>query len=421
MKTNYSFKCVITLVLFAFSAFSFQMKGDAVVINGIAYNLDDELSTAETAALPDDAKYTGTLTIPASVENGGATYAVKKIGDNSLRDAPELTAVIIPEGLEVIGNSSFASCTGITSLQLPSSVNSIEDWAFYGCSNLATINIPGGVPSIGEHVFQNSGLTSITLPESVTSVKVCAFQDASSLASINLENVTEIGGYALYGTAITSVTIGNVLNIKGEAFRNCALLEEITFSGTVSIIEAWTFNNTGLRSVVLPEGLVNLGDAAFSDCLNLSSVTIPASLKILRDWIFSSGPMEEIHVSWDNPSEVSVSENAFGNTKGTPEWIVPANLKDLYGDVWNGFPVSVATSIDVVQTPGIKIAGEKNAIRIMNDKNRNATVNIYAINGAKVYTLAGQIGDTTVELPAGVYIVKITSPEGAVTNKTIVK
>lgn len=422
MKTNYSLKSTIVFALFIVSLFTFQAKADAIVINDIAYTLDDEALTAETAARPDGEKYKGDLVIPASVSNDGKTYNVIKIGDGSLRDAPELTSVTIPDGLQTIGNSAFASCTALTSVTVPASVNSIEDWAFYECSALSGINIPDGIKAIGEHVFQKAGLTSITLPSSVTSLKTCAFQEAEKLASINIENVTEIGGWALFGTAITSVTIGNVFNISSEAFNNCTQLTNLTFSGNVITIGDWAFQNIGVTNLVLPASLVNLGGGAFADCINLTSVTIPKGVKSLKDWAFSSSPMEEIFVSWDNLAGISVSENAFGNVTGTPEWKVPAELKDLYGDIWNGFPVSARTTgINSTLNEDIKVYYNNGILNFTNMAGFNAS--IISVGGQKIagFQVNDENGQIPVSLAKGVYLLNAKNANNQTTIKFIVK
>ena len=370
MKKNYYLKSVLTLMLFVTSIFAFQTKADAVVIDGVAYDiLNEEAKTAQVVALPGGVKYTDTLTIAAEVTIDEETYAVIKIGNGSLRDAPALTGVIIPEGLEIIGNSSFASCTGITSLELPASVNSIEDWAFYGCSNLETINIPDGVTAITAHTFQQSGLTAIELPASVTSLKVCAFQDAKKLAAINLENIREIGGYALYATAISSVELTDVTSIASEAFRNCPNLvsfklkkeEETAFS-----ILGWTFaGSTLLETVELPEGLTTIDTGTFSGCTALESLTIPESVTLIKDWSLEKTGLKRVYVFWDDPDGITIENSAFGSGSGKADfaWKVHHSLADVYGETWKEFPVVLYTDAgEVIVFEGI-------AYRAMNTNN----------------------------------------------------
>ena len=365
-----------------------DLDEDMVLCGGVAYKvLDADEKTAEVIALPKESedaeqvRYTGTLTIAANVPIGDEIYAVKKIGNNSLRDAPELTAVIIPNGLEVIGNSSFASNTGLTSMQLPASVNSIEDWAFYGCSNLESINIPDGITAITEHTFQNSGLTSIELPTSVTSLKVCAFQDASNLASINIENITELVGWSLAGTALTSV--------------------------------------------IVPDGIKVIDTGTFSGCSVLETLTIPNSVEKIEDWAIEKTGVKEIYISWENTEDVEIKYWAFGDASDrfTWVWMIPEELEEVYGDFWWDCPVRVIgrSGVKFISDVAIKLLSENGAIRIVDGNNLNGTVNVYSLSGANLYTYNGQINNTIVELPAGVYVVKIASAEGVITGKVIVR
>ena len=124
MKTNYIFKNAFLVAFLVLSLLSSgTVDAAAIVVNGIAYNIVN--GAAEVAAKPDGTKYTGTVTIPANVTISGTSYVVNKIGANSMREAPDLTNVIIPEGVVVIGNSCFAFCKGLTNIVLPSTVNSI--------------------------------------------------------------------------------------------------------------------------------------------------------------------------------------------------------------------------------------------------------------------------------------------------------
>ena len=345
MKTHSYLKSILTLILLT-ATLSFA-KGGAVVVKGVAYDvLNEDAQTAQVVPLPNGAKYTNVLTIAADVTMNSVTYTVKKIGDGALRDAPKLTNVIIPEGLEIIGNSSFAGCTGITSLQLPTTINSIEDWAFYGCSSMGSINIPAGITAITAHTFQNSGLTSIELPTSVKTLQGCAFQDASKLASINLEKIRTIEAYALYGTALSSVKLTDVLNIGGEAFRNCKqlksfILRQENATGAFTI-EGWTFtDNTQLTNVELPDGLVAISGGMFSGCSALQSLSIPYSVQKIENWSLEKTGIKEIAISWPNPATVVVEDWAFGVDTGKINfiWRVPTHLASTYGSAWLGYPV----------------------------------------------------------------------------------
>ena len=426
MKTNYLFKKVFLVAFFAFgvlSVGSMYAADPAVVVNGIAYNVVN--GAAETAALPDGTKYTGTITIPANVTINGTSYPVTKIGDNSLRDAPDLTSVIFPDGLKIVGNSAFASCTGITSIVLPSSVNVIDVWAFYGCTKLESINIPDGVPAITDHTFQQTGLKSITLPASVKSLKVCAFQDAHQLASINLENITEIVDWSMYGTAITSANISNVPNVGGSSFGNCPNLTSVVFKN-VSGLGAWSFQNcTKLASVDLGS-MESINSGAFSGDVALTSVTIPNSVVFIDAWTFEKSGITKMYVSWADPiGGVFIDPNAFGSDAGKINftWLVPADLLDTYGSVLMGYPVAL-TDITGVKNVQLENASAYYAQGNLNLKGfQGYEISIVSVDGRTVAHFPANELNTAaqVSLASGIYMINATKENNRSVVKFIVK
>ena len=94
----------------------------------------------------------GCVTIPSEV-NG---YKVVGIGPNGFNGcSPNLSEVLLPEGLVFIGENAF-NASSINSIQIPETVCSIGENAFNGCP-ITGIDIPEGVTSIGNDAF--SGCT----------------------------------------------------------------------------------------------------------------------------------------------------------------------------------------------------------------------------------------------------------------------
>ena len=79
------------------------------------------------------------------------------------------------------------------------------------------------------------------------------------------------------------------------------------------------------------------------------------------------------------------------------------------------------TGIKAVKKALVKVTGKKQAIEIKAANDLQGTLNVYSISGAKLYSKAGQVNGSTVELPAGAYIVKIVSAEGTSVSKVIVE
>ena len=424
MKTNYIFKNAFLVAFLVLSLLSSgTVDAAAIVVNGIAYNIVN--GAAEVAAKPDGTKYTGTVTIPANVTISGTSYVVNKIGANSMREAPDLTNVIIPEGVVVIGNSCFAFCKGLTNIVLPSTVNSIEDWAFYDCSSLVSINIPNGVPAITEHTFQQTGLTSIALPPSVKSLNVCAFQNATKLASINLENITSIKAWALYGTAITTANITNVFSIGNEALRACLNLEKVVLRNVTSV-GTWSFaGNVKLKSVDLGNS-ETLEAGAFSGCSALSTLTIPSSVIFIDAYSLERAGITKIYASWPDPAKtVFIDANAFGAGDGLTNftWMIPENILDVYGTEFMGHPVLVT---DISGLKNIELANAKVYYSNGNISLKGFegySIDIVSIDGRVVkHFLADELNmNVLATLTSGIYMVNAIKGNNRATTKFIVK
>ncbi|MDR0393809.1 MAG: leucine-rich repeat domain-containing protein [Tannerella sp.] len=432
MKTSYFFTKTMAVAFLFMFALSFGTNAQQATIDGIVYQVTEE-GYAETTHLPKDGDthvpYTAeTITIPAKVTIGGAEYPVKKIGNNSMRENPNLKSVSLPDGLEIIGNSSFAQCSELKEVAVPASVKSIEDWSFYACTKLEKINIPDGVTAITEHTFQQTGLTEIELPASVKSLKVCAFQDASKLASINLENITEIVGWALYGTAIESADIANVFSIGGEAFRKCPNLEKVTFENVTSI-GGWSFEGCPKLTSIDFGTVETIEVGAFSGCSALASITIPSSVLFIDGWAFEKTGLTEVFASWEDPAgEAFIDDYAFGADEGRPNftWKVPEAFKAAYGDEYLGFPVEVGEPND---SSNEHINGGRQA----NVYYANGILAVSDLEGyrASVYTLNGQViaqfiinGNNCSKpllLTPGIYIFNAVNGNSSAAAKFIVK
>jgi hypothetical protein len=65
-----------------------------------------------------NSKYSGSITIPATTENGGTNYAVTAIGEWAFYVCDKLTRVSIPSSVTAIGDHAFKACSGLTSFDV---------------------------------------------------------------------------------------------------------------------------------------------------------------------------------------------------------------------------------------------------------------------------------------------------------------
>lgn len=215
--------------------------------DGIYYNINGTNATVTSS--PTGNKYSGSITIPATVTYNGTTYSVTTIGSSAFRGCSSLTNINIPNSVTTIGNSAFSGCSSLTNINIPNSVTSIGNYAFYDCSGLTSVTIGNSVTSIESSAFygtawynnQPDGLvyaglvaykykgtmpegTSITLKEGTRGIAGGAFSFCSGLTDINIPNsVINIGNFAFSNCErLTNINIPNsVTTIGREAFRYC--------------------------------------------------------------------------------------------------------------------------------------------------------------------------------------------------------
>jgi len=214
-------------------------------------------------------KVSKTITIPATIEG----LPVREIGDEAFQWAGTVSAftlemkvdvpfaVVLPQGLIKIGENAFAE-SAITSVVIPDSVTEIGELAFANyVFGTRTGNIKPPAPL----------MTSITLPKGLTKVGRGAFQGNS---------------------ALKTVTIPEGCSVLGEKmFSQCTALTEITIPKSITTIPSNAFEWSGLKSIVLPEGLTEIaggtvGDGAFFACKALTSVTLPSTITAIGKTAF---------------------------------------------------------------------------------------------------------------------------------------
>lgn len=181
------------------------------------------------------------------------------------------TSFVIPSGVTKIGSWAFGWNGTLNTVTLNSEVSVIEPYAFSGCSALNSLVGSDGLTYIGDYAFQGCGFTQFTIPKDVTHVGVGAFQNCMLLTALTVD--TENEAYVIENGVLFDKDITELV-YSPQALR----LEYYDVPTTVvSIADSAFYQNTSLRSVNLPEGLISIGNGAFSFS-GLSSVAIPNSV-----------------------------------------------------------------------------------------------------------------------------------------------
>lgn len=140
------------------------------------------------------------------------------------------------------------------------------------------------------YIFSLSKLEQITLPNGLRNIEACAFASAGNLHSVTFpETLSNIGDWAFYGTALTSVTLPPTDTLGIGIFAECTKLSEARLSDVrTSTLPVKTFRGcTSLRTVTFPTNMTVMGD----ECLlgsGLETLVIPATVKETGKYVFSS-------------------------------------------------------------------------------------------------------------------------------------
>lgn len=271
-----------------------------------------------------------------TIEDG----ANPEIGDYAFANCSNLKKVIMPESMKNLGTSIFSGCEALTSAgEIGSGADyefgwttEIPNYAFSGLSGLIEINLPDSIETIGNGAFSSCvSLEEILLPDSVTILSSSLFNGCTSLKNIRFSNALEtVGMYAFSGcTNLREIDLPDTVTyIYAYAFQNCSNLEKINipasvltwigadfthsthrsiFTGCTKLLTAggvesgadiefaWETKipsygllGTGVRKVVIPEGIVSVESSALASNTNLTAVLLPESIETISTSAFSS-------------------------------------------------------------------------------------------------------------------------------------
>ena len=300
--------------------------GEEVAADGITYRINEKEAVVAAA----DSSLTE-ANIPSVVEFEGNQYPVIKINDEVFFGNANLIVVTLPESLTTLGDRAFYTCKSLKTIKIPSGVTAIPDYCFNHCLSLEGVTIPEGVTTIGDGAFFGCNLKELTLPSTVTMIEIGAFLSNNRCQSITCNATTppNLGENVFGYNASTTVKVplqsiaayrqaegwkgfanyyGGEMIADGITYRiddNGAMVavaeatlteanipSSVEFEGNqypvIKINDNVFADNTNLKAVTLPEGLVEIGAFAFNGCQNLGSVALPESLTTLGSYAFYS-------------------------------------------------------------------------------------------------------------------------------------
>lgn len=168
--------------------------GDMFTADGLSFQ---DLGNNEAALVkPADSDYSGQITVPATVDNGGTTYNVTTIGDGSnIVFKSGVSMVTLPEGITTLKSNAFGNnfaqyYDGEKTVALPSTLTTLESRCF-NMTQITKLEIPDGVTEIPATCFpDNMNLVEVTFGSNVTTIGNNVFQNAWSLTALHIKTAT---------------------------------------------------------------------------------------------------------------------------------------------------------------------------------------------------------------------------------------
>ena len=205
----------------------------------------------------------------------------------------------------------FTGCEALTEFYVNSAV--LPEGMFYECENMTKVTVGPDVNDIGvfafrdtqikefeidkknktykvqtaDHIISENGKTLIavsplikgefdasTVPaDKVETIGKGAFSHNQKITSVTLENVTKIEEYGLASNKnLASVQLGALKNVGDYAFFEAAITTLPAFDEKVKIGK-YAFSHTKLTSVTIPNK-TDIAEGTFSECLDLTTIVI---------------------------------------------------------------------------------------------------------------------------------------------------
>lgn len=219
------------------------------------------------------------LVVPETIDGKKVTELGKTAFGNTGRSVYQ--TISLPATIEYISsNNPFSPCPFLEEIKVASENENYftENGVLY-TKDMKTLvsypaakkgdsfTIPSTVSKICSAAFYNSDLKEVTFPQELSEMQSFAFSSSKNLTKIDLSKtaLTQIDGYCFsYCDMLADVSLPEDLNlIGGAAFAGCKSLENITLPSKLTSVQQYSFVDTGLKKITVPDSVTEIGYCAF--------------------------------------------------------------------------------------------------------------------------------------------------------------
>ncbi len=341
------------------SVSSIEYFYDPAVATRIGEEISDyyqwyEITGSHTAKVTRPRNLSGSINIPASVEDEGVIYYINEIAENAFRNYNQLSNAFIGDNVAIIGAHAFDGCTWMREITINSRVvESIDDEAFKNCLLLHGIELYNSLPPVlGSNAFE--GDTRLNHID-VYSWVVSNYQGATNWSDYSskitaLWSPRAIGEKFFYHNQKTT----GVYEVTSASPREAKVLP---YPADVNAIYPITYEST----LVIPAepdymhdgySLTTIAANAFNGITDIKAVSIPQSVRSIEAGAFSGCTnVENVFFLWDDPrgivtwADANVGNEFATATSGKTKIFVPEGKLAAYqawAPAWAGCMVESA-------------------------------------------------------------------------------
>lgn len=290
-------------------------------------------------------KYSGDITIPATIEHDLDTYEVAGLGIGCFVGCPNLKSLTIDVPLKSL-TTSVIFADNLTTLKLPDCIEELS--SSINVKNAENIYFGKSLKKVNCCFMSADKLQELNLPSTVESISI-SFQNCPVLKQLNLTggNLTELESSFGQVPMLESLSIaGKNLTIK-FCFQNASNLKDVKLSGISTIKDS--FNECNIDKLIIPEGITSITSSfdtftgtelvlpnsltelerSFYRCPNLKTIKLGKGVCNVKD--FHKGNGETIYCPWD---EVPKAPYFKYDANASVTFVVPIGMEAKYREAW---------------------------------------------------------------------------------------